>query len=100
MSKDIVPKGKMAWTDWKNMSIMTQILIYIFLVYGIFSLLFLPILYFSAGVFVEQTTEEIVDQYSLTIQNQIQSILNETISSSKYHFSQQDQLMKEQGLLI
>ena len=50
-------KSALKLTGWKNMSMLTQILAYIFVVYGIFSGVFISVLYGSADVYIFRTID-------------------------------------------
>ena len=72
-------KNVLKLKGWKNMSMLTQILFYIFLVYGLFSSTFIIMLYGSADIYIFSTIDVLGEQFRLQAIDRMESLLNKTI---------------------
>jgi hypothetical protein len=68
------------------MSMLTQIIFYIFIVYGLFSGIFISILYGSADIYVLRTIDVLGEQFRLTAIDRMESLLNKTILVCQMQF--------------
>ena len=72
-------KGQLKLYGWNNMSMLTQILVYIFLVFGMFSGAFISMLYASADIYVSRSIDVLGEQFRLSAIDRMESLLNKTI---------------------
>ena len=79
-------KNVLKLKGWKNMSMLTQILFYIFLVYGLFSSTFIIMLYGSADIYIFRTIDVLGEQFRLQAIDRMESLLNKTILVCEMQF--------------